>query len=114
MPLDIACPSCGEEDNLKGTNTDGRIDVQCLVCGATWRRGAVPECSVCGSEDLQTVPLAVVERSRGTQLSVVGTRPVILCSTCDADTLKEYHANRPNPLMPRDLPTVGEEQMKGS
>lgn len=114
MPLDIACPSCGEEDNLKGSNADGRIDVECLVCRATWRRGLTARCRACGSEDLQTVPLAIVERSRGTQLSVVGTRPVTLCSTCDADTLKEYHANRPNPLMPRTLPTVGEEQMKGS
>jgi Zn ribbon nucleic-acid-binding protein len=113
MSLEIACPSCGEEDNLKGTNADGRIHVECLSCGVAWTRGLAPKCETCGSEDLQTVPLAIVERSRGTQLSVVGTRPVTLCSVCDADTLTNYHANRPNPLMPRELPTVGEEQMKG-
>jgi hypothetical protein len=59
------------------------------------------------------VPLAIVERSRGTQLSVVGTRPVRLCSVCDAERLTTYHANRPNPLMPDQLPTMGEEQMNG-
>jgi hypothetical protein len=53
------------------------------------------------------VPLAIVEKGRGTQLSVVGTRTVFLCSTCDAETLDRYHRNRPNPLMPDELPTVG-------
>jgi hypothetical protein len=51
--------------------------------------------------------MAIVEKGRGTQLSVVGTRIVHLCSSCDADTLDRYHRNRPNPLMPDDLPTVG-------
>jgi len=52
------------------------------------------------------VPLAIVEKGRGTQLSVVGTRTVYLCSMCDAETLERYHRNRPNPLMPNELPTV--------
>lgn len=59
---------------------------------------------------MQAVVLAVVERSRGTQLSVVGSRVVHLCSTCDDATLARYHRNRPNPLMPDELPTVGPEQ----
>ncbi len=113
MALDIVCPSCGERDDLEGRKTDVGIEVVCLVCGSSWTRGLAQTCSTCGSDDLQTVPLAIVERSRGTQLSVVGTRPVTLCSDCDAQTLRAYHTNRPNPLMPKDLPTVGEEQMKG-
>ena len=56
---------------------------------------------------MQTVPLAIVEKSRGTQLSVVGTRPVDLCSVCDAVKLEHFHRNRPNPLMPDELPTIG-------
>lgn len=56
---------------------------------------------------MQTVPLAILERSRGTQLSVVGTRPVQLCSDCDAEKLAAYHRKRPNPLMPDELPTIG-------
>ena len=113
MALDVACPTCGESDDLAGTRTDAGIELTCGACGNAWLRSSSDRCSTCGSEDLQTVPLAIVERSRGTQLSVVGTRPVTLCSTCDADRLAAYHAHRPNPLMPDDLPTVGEEQMNG-
>ena len=55
---------------------------------------------------MQSAPLAIVEKGRGTQLSVVGTRIVMLCSGCDAEALKRYHRNRPNPLMPDELPTI--------
>ena len=113
MPLEVACPACGEGEDLDGAKTDAGIELSCGACGHTWLRSSTGRCPTCGSEDRQTVPLAVVERSRGTQLSVVGTRPITLCSTCDAERLAVYHANRPNPLMPDDLPTVGEEQMNG-
>ncbi len=114
MALDIACLSCGESADLTGRGeADGRIALTCGACGSQWLRGGRDECTRCGSSDLQTVPLAMVERSRGTQLSVVGTRPVTLCSECDDDRLRTYHAHRPNPLMPEELPTVGEEQMNG-
>ena len=56
---------------------------------------------------MQPVPLAILEKGRGTQLSVVGTRTIHLCSECDAETLRVYHRNRPNPLMPDDIPTAG-------
>ena len=56
---------------------------------------------------MQAVPLAILEKGRGTQLSVVGTRIIHLCSDCDGETLRRYHANRPNPLMPDDIPTAG-------
>ncbi len=56
---------------------------------------------------MQEVPLAILEKARGTQLSVVGTRPIHLCSQCDAPTLRIYHRNRPNPLLPDDIPTAG-------
>ncbi len=55
---------------------------------------------------MRAVPLAIVEKSRGTQLSVVGTRTIYLCETCDAETIERWHRNRPNPLMPDELPTA--------
>ena len=113
MSLDIACPQCGEDEDLAGSAIVEGTQLTCGACGAVWMRSATPTCPSCGSDDLQTVPLAIVERSRGTQLSILGTRPVDLCSVCDAKALAHYHANRPNPLMPADLPTVGEEQMNG-
>ena len=113
MAIDIACPACGETEALRGVRGDETIDLTCDECGAVWIRSLAKRCDVCGGDDIQTVPLAIVERSRGTQLSILGTRPIDLCSYCDAERLRGYHANRPNPLMPDALPTVGEEQMNG-
>ncbi len=111
MVLDITCPDCGEGSDLSGETSDMGVRLTCGRCGAEWDRGSGGSCDRCGGDDLQTVPLAIVERSRGTQLSIVGTRPVVLCSSCDAEALARYHAHRPNPLMPTELPTMGEEQM---
>jgi hypothetical protein len=113
MSLTIACPDCGEEDDLVGKPSSGHIRLSCAACGHEWVRSNQSECSTCGSTDLQVVPLAIVERSRGTQLSILGTRPVTLCSSCDSETLRHYHAHRPSPLMPSELPTMGEEHMNG-
>jgi len=104
----FACPRCGEEDDLTGRRGDGTISITCGRCGHRWTRDPGRRvCSRCGGADMQAVPLAIVEKSRGTQLSVVGTRPVLLCTICDAATLERYHRNRPNPLMPDELPTIG-------
>ena len=100
------CPDCGESERLAG-NRDGEvIHLRCEACGNEWDRQVNPTCKKCGGDDMQEVPMAIVEKSRGTQLSVVGTRPVHLCSACDAETLEAYHRNRPNPLMPDQLPTT--------
>ena len=113
MVLGIECPVCGEADALVGVRKEESIDLTCQVCGERWVRSLEKRCQRCNSTDIQTVPLAIVERSRGTQLSVLGTRPIDLCSHCDREKLARYHANRPNPLMPDTLPTIGEEQMNG-
>ena len=105
--MDIRCPRCDETENLRGSREGDVIELLCGHCGHEWPRDLTARCEVCGGDDLQTVPLAIVEKSRGTQLSVVGTRPIDLCSRCDATKLERYHRNRPNPLMPSELPTVG-------
>lgn len=107
MALDVSCPNCGEADDLTGDRRDEEIAMACASCGFAWRRSLSPRCDRCGGSDIQTVPLAIVEKSRGTQLSVVGVRPIELCSSCDAARLRRYHDHRPNPLMPDELPTVG-------
>lgn len=50
---------------------------------------------------------AIVQRSRDTQLSVVGIQMIQLCEACDRDDLERWQRNLPRPLMPTDLPTVG-------
>lgn len=106
MALHIECPICGETDDLNGVPHGDHITVSCGGCGNTWDRPTAPVCPDCEGNDLQAVPLAIVEKSRGTQLSVVGIRVVHLCSHCDADDIRRWHANRPNPLLPNELPTV--------
>ncbi|NNC74233.1 MAG: hypothetical protein HKN93_01855 [Acidimicrobiia bacterium] len=108
--MDIRCPSCGETDDLRGYRHDDRIDVTCGSCGASWARDLSPHCDRCGSTALQAVHLAILEKSRGTQLSVVGTRVIDLCETCDSETLGRYYANLPNPLMPDEIPTFDSEE----
>lgn len=110
MPREITCPECGETEDLGGVRHGDHITVSCGACGRTWDRDLRPLCDTCHGDDMQAVVLAVVERSRGTQLSVVGSRVIHLCTVCDADTLDRYHRNHPNPLMPDELPTVGPEQ----
>lgn len=106
---DIAC-ICGETNALRGDRIDETIRLTCESCGYSWTRNPASLCGKCGSEDLQTVPLAIVEKGRGTQLSVVGVRSILLCSSCDKQRLREYHDHRPNPLMPGELPTVAPEE----
>ena len=105
--MDITCPQCGESEALRGTRTGDVIALNCESCSHTWDRDLTPRCPSCSGTDMQPVPLAILEKGRGTQLSVVGTRQIHLCSDCDAETLEVYHANRPNPLMPTDIPTAG-------
>mgnify|MGYP001818877475 CR=1 FL=1 len=105
--MEIACPECGESEALRGTRSEDTISLVCEQCAHEWTRDLNPSCRRCGGTDMQAVPLAILEKGRGTQLSVVGTRQIHLCSVCDAETLRVYHANRPNPLMPTDIPTAG-------
>jgi len=104
--MDIACADCGEAEDLRGTRKDDTIKLVCGSCGHEWQRDLAPTCPTCSGDDLQPVPLAIVEKGRGTQLSVVGTRTIHLCYVCDAETIARWHRNRPNPLMPDELPTM--------
>lgn len=106
MALDISCPLCGEAEDLSGTRSDDVIAVTCHGCGESWTRPLAPTCPTCGGDDLQTVPIAIVEKGRGTQLSVVGYRMTQLCWSCDRALIDRWQANRPNPLLPDELPTV--------
>ena len=106
MALEISCPMCGETEALRGERTDSAVTVTCDGCGQVWDRPLRPTCSRCEGLDVIGVPHAIVEKSRGTQLSVVGIRIVHLCVDCDADDIQRWQNNRPNPLLPRELPTV--------
>lgn len=110
MSLDIACPLCEESENLEGRRSGERITITCGECGQVWERPTNPVCASCAGTDLQAVPHAIVEKSRGTQLSVVAIRIVHLCWACDADAIERWQRNRPNPLLPSELPTFTKEE----
>ncbi len=81
------CPSCGEEEELRGEPRAGDIQVTCLACRARWMRGA-PRCAGCGGKDILERPQSMTRHSRGTQLSIIGWRQVPLCRTCDAEIME--------------------------
>ena len=109
MSIEVSCPSCGEDDRLTGSRSGEVIRLVCEACGESCERDPSPRCATCRGNDLQAVVLAIVEKGRGTQLSVVGTRVVYLCRSCDEAVLERYNRNRPNPLMPDQLPTLSSD-----
>lgn len=86
-PRQLRCPSCGEEDDLRGQRAQDGIRITCGACGTTWLRDSTPLCATCGGDQIVHRPRTMTQYSRGTQLSVVGWQDVPLCLTCDADAI---------------------------
>lgn len=109
MTLEIACPACGEDELLRGEPRGSMIALVCERCQAEWVRdpGAVPACPSCGGDDMREAAQAVVEKSRGTQLSIQSFRQTWLCPTCDAEVYDKYKISN-RPLAPAELPTESE------
>ncbi len=102
---EIECPECGETEELRGIRVDELIQLTCEQCGRQWSRDPSPRCTRCGGDDLFAACRAIVERSRGSQLSIVATEVVHLCMDCDAELVARYRRSR-SPLMPDELPTT--------
>ncbi len=100
---EIRCPACGEDDDLSGENVDGTITITCGACNHEWERDAERRCPRCGAGDLYPVPVAILEKSRGTQLSIMSTRPEWLCWVCQRDLIDAQRQSG-TPIMPDDLP----------
>lgn len=109
MSVDIVCPGCGERDELRGERQDLLIALICERCGAEWVRdpAARPVCDRCGQDNLREAVQAVVEKSRGTQLSIQSFRQRWLCPDCDAEVYDRYKISN-RPLPPDELPTEAE------
>ena len=108
---DVRCPQCGEQDELSGRRVDGEIVLTCERCGYEGPRLARRTCPTCGGDDVVERPKALVERSRGTQLSVVGYTTVGLCRQCDADALAAALAHG-GAVLPDELPTVDPDTLR--
>lgn len=108
---DVRCPSCGEQEELSGRRVDGEILLTCHTCGYDGPRLAERRCQTCGGDDVVERPRALVERSRGTQLSVVGYTTTALCRVCDADDLAAALAHG-GAILPKELPTVDPQTLR--
>lgn len=104
---EISCPSCGEDENLSGDSKESgnkeKVTVTCETCGVEWERDLKPQCSKCGSEDMRAAVRSIVDKSRGTQLSIQSLNVVYLCSECDRDELVAWNQSN-TPLPPVELP----------
>jgi predicted RNA-binding Zn-ribbon protein involved in translation (DUF1610 family) len=108
---DVRCPACGESEELSGRRSDGEILLTCHTCGYDGPRIAKRRCETCGGDDVLERPKALVERSRGTQLSVVGYTTIALCRVCDADDLAAALAHG-GAVLPKELPTVDPQTLR--
>ena len=61
-----------------------REDVDAFVF---WTRDPRPSCPKCGGHDMEAAPRLIVEKSRGTQMSIQGVHREFLCRECDADEI---------------------------
>lgn len=104
---EIACPECGEQEELRGSRDGTRILVTCESCGTGWERDLTPRCKTCGTDDVRVAFQAVVEKSRGTQLSVTSLKQIWLCLICDAEQYEKVRETN-RPLPPDELPTESE------
>jgi len=86
---EIICPQCESDDDLRGEPLDdGRIRLTCDACLVTWERDPRPKCPTCGGDDLYHRPRVILEKSRGTQMSVQGIHVEYGCWECDPPEVK--------------------------
>ncbi len=107
---DVRCPRCGEQEALSGRRVDADILLSCHTCGYDGPRAANRCCPTCGGDDVVEGPKAVVERSGGTQLSVVRYTTAVLCANCDAGEVAAALAHG-GVVLPWELPTVDQQTL---
>lgn len=91
----VACPACGEDEDLRGQRSDEGLVLSCERCGHRWNRDLTPRCGLCGSEDLEVVPTSVLEEAgRGEQRTPSGIRDLHVCWDCGA---RDATSNNPIP-----------------
>jgi hypothetical protein len=102
VPL-VTCPNCSEDEDLHGSTEGETITITCGECGCVWDRDLTPRCDRCGRTDVRKAFQAIVDKSRGTQLSIQSMRLVQLCPECDQERLADYLKSN-SPLPPDELP----------
>lgn len=79
---DLICPRCETDEHLQGERADEVIHITCTACGLAWDRDPSPRCVTCGNPEVRTISEPIIEKARGTQLSIVGVTTTYLCQDC--------------------------------
>ena len=86
---EIECAACGTDEHLRGRPLpDDTIELRCDRCGTTWVRDPRPACPTCGGHEMEAAPKVIVEKSRGSQMSIQGIQREFLCRVCDAERIR--------------------------
>jgi|TARA_R110002110_G_scaffold160258_3_gene358622 transposase-like protein len=89
MALDIVCPTCESDEHLNGEPVgDGLLRLTCSACKVQWTRDPRPKCPICGGDDLYHLPQVILEKSRGTQMSIQGIHLEYGCHQCQPKEVK--------------------------
>lgn len=89
MATEIVCIECGTDDHLRGTRRDDDlIELHCEACDVRFTRDPRPSCPKCGGHDMEAMPKVLLEKSRGTQMSIQGVQREFLCHECDEDEIR--------------------------
>ncbi len=82
MPT-VACPTCGEDEALRGESSQDAILLRCERCGERWDRDTRPVCRVCGADDIEGIPTSTLQESgRAGVRTPSGVRLVYYCWAC--------------------------------
>lgn len=90
MSRSFACPSCGEDEDVRGAPSEQGIVLTCQACGHQWPREELARCATCGSPDVRQTYRGVLSLGRAAVTSMTGRQEVRLCTTCDADAIARY------------------------
>lgn len=83
MATEIVCTTCGTDDHLSGTRRDDLIELHCSECDIRFTRDPRPSCRECDGFEMEAMPRVIVEKSRGSQMSIQGIQREFLCRRCD-------------------------------
>ena len=106
MPI-VACPTCGEDEDLRGDRRDDAIMLTCGSCGHGWDRDTRLVCRLCGSEDIEGIPTSTLEEAgRAGVRTPSGIRLVHYCWACrgnDVTSTEPEPGPNPPPGRSQDL-----------
>lgn len=106
MPI-VACPHCGEDEQLTGQRLDTGIVLTCDRCGQSWDRDTRLVCGLCGGEDIEGIPTSTLEEAgRAGVRTPSGIRLVYYCWSCrgnDVTSTKPSQGPHPFPGGNRDV-----------